>query len=130
MLKLCSCGSLVLAVIVITGCGAATKSKGKVSGEVSLDGKPMPDGEISFVVMGEPPETLAVKEGKFSGEVTHGEKRVEIRAYREGKIPPTATIKEAPKENYIAAKYNSASTLKATVSGSGVQPSKFEVKAE
>ena len=36
MLKLCSCGSLVLAVIVIAGCGAATKPKGKVSGEVSL----------------------------------------------------------------------------------------------
>jgi glycine betaine/choline ABC-type transport system substrate-binding protein len=130
MLKLLLTGSCLFAACALVGCGPPAKAKAKVSGEVLLDGKPMPEGSIMFVMTGEVPETLPVTNGTFTGEVSTGEKRVEIRAYREGKIAPTATIKEAPKENYIPAKYNSASTLKAKVTSSGIEPSKFEVTSQ
>jgi hypothetical protein len=121
---------LLCAVISQIACSPAKIPKAIVKGEVKLNGKAMADGEISFVFGGEPPETLMISNGTFSGEITIGEKRVEIRAYREGKIPETATLKEPIKENYIPERFNSASTLKATVSESGVEPSKFDVTSE
>jgi hypothetical protein len=130
MLKSLSVGCWLLTLVVLTGCAAGGKTKTRVNGEVLLDGKPLPEGEISLVVAGEVPETLTITGGKFSGDVTQGDKKVEIRAFREGKIPPTATIKEAPKENYVPAKYNSDSTLKAKVTSAGIEPAKFEIMSQ
>jgi len=130
MLKLLSVGGFLMALFLVTGCGPTAVPKAKVSGEVNLDGKPLADGEIAFVKPGDPPDVMKVTNGKFDGEATIGDKSVEIRAYKEGKVSPTATIKEATKENFIPAKYNATTTLKASVSATGVSPSKFDVKSD
>ena len=119
-----------LLLLLQTGCGPSVKPTILVSGEVTIDGKMMEEGEISFVEPGEVPETLPIQKGRFEGKLGLGEKRVEIRAYREGKIPETATLKEAPKENYIPARFNTESQIKATVSESGLEPSVFKVDSQ
>jgi hypothetical protein len=129
-------GSLALltAVLLSIGCSSGPKVEptAKVSGTVNLDGKPMNDGEISFV--GEPgtiPDILPVNAGAFEGSVKLGKKRVEIRAYRAGKPPPTATEPAGEiKENYLPDRFNDNSTLTAEVTASGVSPNKFEVQSK
>jgi len=114
----------------LAGCddGVAEPKLTKVSGTVSLDGAPMKEGEITF---SEPAkgavDTIKVVDGKFEGQVQPGEKRVEIRAYRPG-TPNTAMYgpdAKASPENYIPAKYNSESTIKASISEDGASGLEF-----
>jgi len=118
----------------MTGCSSPKtnfKAPLPVSGTVNLDGQPMPDGTITFIGDGGATEMLPVKEGKFSGPITPGKKRVEIRAMRQGK--PTKmgdTIIEGGPENFLPAMYNSDSKITAEVSGSGITPSTFDTKSK
>ncbi|HJZ57140.1 MAG TPA: hypothetical protein VKE74_19375 [Gemmataceae bacterium] len=125
---------LVLCVCLLAGgCSSANKAEKKVqvSGKVNIDGKPLPDGDITFT--GEPgtiPDSLPVKNGTFEGTVKLGRKKVEIRAYKTEKAPPTATggVTET-QVNYIPDRYNTRSTLSAEVTENGVNPSTFDVQA-
>jgi hypothetical protein len=105
--------------------------KTTVSGTVTLDGNPMPEGEILFAGPGEVPQVLDIKNGSFEGQVTVGTKRVEIRAYRQVQAVAAGGMykgEEVPgggssKENYLPARFNSESELTAEVTASG--PNKF-----
>lgn len=97
----------------------------EVRGTVTLDEKPLAEGEIYFVTLGMTPEILPIKDGGFAGQVRLGQRRVEVYAYRHAELPPTATMtSEASMENFIPAAYNSQSTLQATVEKRG--PNRFE----
>jgi len=104
-----------------------------VSGEVTLDGDPMPEGEIAFVKVSEGiRDMLPIKNGKFEGEVLPGDRKIEIRAYRIEKAGVEMYGDDAPESrvNYIPAKYNENSDLSATITESGPNELKFEVSSK
>jgi len=125
-------GLLLCVCLFAGGCAKKTTKMVPVSGTVTLDGQPLDDGDVTLV--GDPgtvPDSLPVKAGSFSGQAKPGKKRVEIRAFKTVKPPPTATgdVTET-KENYIPAKYNTDSTTTAEVTDSGLSPNKFEVQSK
>ena len=92
----------------------------QISGTVLLDGEPLPEGEIYFVNASEGRnDMLHIKDGKFAGKATLGERKVEIRAYEEVVSEDAKAMygadAQASRENYIPAKYNTESTLTATI---------------
>ena len=118
---------LCLLPLLFVGCSNKPKMV-SVSGKVTLDGKPLPEGEIIFASPGLVPETLPIKDGKYEGKVQVGNKRVEIAAYRDGPRQFMGTQDMGPsRENYIPARYNVNSTLKAEVSDSGPKEFDFAV---
>ena len=101
-----------------------------VSGEVIFDGKPLPEGEILFLpdnpVHG--PEAGKIKNGHFALRATAGSQRVQIRAARlipgaapspRGNVPAT--------EEYVPARFNSATVLTAEVRPEGPNAFKFDL---
>ena len=106
-----------------TGCGQSSDfDKVVVTGRVTLDGQPIPNGEIRFIpdagtkgpISGGP-----IKDGAYKAEgrggVPVGEHVVEIRAYRPQGGPQAAAAEGGPAEQYLAAKYNDQTTLRATI---------------
>lgn len=138
MTKWMSCLGILVLTSAIMGCGPAqvgptVATLADVGGSVQLDGKPMPEGEISFVVVGGGPNSLKVTDGKFSGKVAVGEQRVEIRMYRAGKpvmMDGKPSPGEPPQENYLPAKYSTGSTMKATIVAAGTKDLSFDVTSK
>jgi hypothetical protein len=131
--RLILCSTIILAIQLLTGCNSEPTPV-KVSGTVSVDGKPLANGAIYFSAPGNTPDTLAVTDGRFEGLVKPGEKRVEIHGYGKAGAKPEPTKGEQPpapeaKVNTLPSKYNEKSTLKATVTATGVEPSKFELQS-
>jgi hypothetical protein len=109
--------------VAAAGC-TRTAPQADVSGDVTFEGKPLAEGEIYFITLGKPPEILPIKDGRFAGKARVGQRRVEVYAYRRAELSPTATITtEAPRENFIPARFNSDSNLQADVKLSG--PNRF-----
>jgi len=119
-------GVLLLLVVgvFLNGClGSSSRREEKtypVKGTVMLDDQPMAEGEIYF----KNPATGSVhicqiKDGKFEGQASAGDKRVEIMAYKI-EIDPVAKEMygdqaEATRVNIIPPQYNVNSTLTAKV---------------
>ena len=123
-----------LTFVATSGCSGSSKKgpppKVAVKGTVTLDGKPIPDGEILFTVQDEAPQPLPIKDGSFSGEAMTGKNRVEIRAFKSGP-PPTTDPKGPPsKINIVPDKYNGKSTLTAEIPADGASSLKFEVTSK
>jgi hypothetical protein len=95
---------IFLVFVVIWGCTAAPPPPppvAKVSGKITLDGKPMATGNVYFNVPGQGPKEFEIKEGEFSGEAFTGKNRVDIVLQKDG--PPKSTDKKEPtKINAIA----------------------------
>jgi hypothetical protein len=127
-------GSIYLALVTLllaaVGCGSSMPAlkNAPVKGTVQLDGKPMTEGEVSFGIAGEVPIIIPVVNGAYVGEAVQGANRVEVRAYRQG-TPVMMGDQQfgGDKENYIPAKYNLQSTLKADVTAAGPNEFNFEV---
>jgi hypothetical protein len=122
-----------VALVFVSGCGGETIERATVSGNVTLDGKPMPSGQIRFIPTSEtggPIWSAWIKDGKYTTAGTKGtpvgELRIEIDAFRTPAsykgLPPAAEGEEAmiPQEQFLPAKYNTQSELKMTIPpGSG-----------
>jgi hypothetical protein len=122
---------VLLAFALYLGCAKREEPPVDVSGTVTLDDKPLPEGEVYFISLGKAPQILPIKDGAFAGKAMAGERRVEIRAYRQGTLPPTATVgAEPPRENYIPAKYNIESELKEEVKKPGPNTFEFKLKSK
>jgi hypothetical protein len=68
---------LMLLPVAALGCGGG--SKGTVSGEVSLDGKPLPAGNVIFTPANGPAVAGPIKDGKYTAEgVPTGDVRVSL----------------------------------------------------
>ena len=122
---------LVATAAVVTGCGRSKPAREMqpVTGSVTLDGKPLQEGEIYFkkTAAGEV-DILPVVAGQFQGEVGVGTRRVEIYAYHEKEVVPMpGEPPEKTRENYIPARYNVQSELTAEVAADDSSPLKFEV---
>jgi len=90
-----------------------------IDGSVTLDGAPLPDGDILFTPA-DPQfgsEAAKIKDGVYQATVRPGQHKVQIRASRPvpGKKGPMG---EQLIEDYIPAKYNDQSNLSIDVSAS------------
>lgn len=121
-----------LAFATAWGCGSSTdKPKTTaVKGIVTVDGKPMPEGEIYFVLSGQAPTTFPVKDGAFSGTGNVGKNAVEIRAYKTGPALLGDPNKSPTKVNTIPARFSDLSKLTADVTEGGANDFKFEINSK
>lgn len=119
----------MLAIAFFLGCGDSTP-KVKVTavkGTVTLDGKPMPDGELIFALAGQAPVVMDVKSGVYSGNAPVGNHKVEVRVFKVGPPMSTDPTKAPTKVNSLPDRFNNTSTLKAEVTASGPNEFKFDV---
>jgi hypothetical protein len=124
----------VVMPLLLAGCSASTgPAKHRVSGTVSLGGKPMPDGEVYFRLPATGAiEVFAVKAGAFGGAAAAGRHRIEIYRFEQPKptaaelekMDPMARVLATEKKNLIPAGYNTRSTLEADVQPG--EPNRFE----
>jgi hypothetical protein len=118
------------------GVGCSTYEKGAVvEGEVTLDGKPIPTGSISFDPVDGTTSTAGaeIKDGKYSVNVEPGLKNVKInaskvvgqkRAYEGDPNSPKVDITE----EYIPPRYNTQTELTYDVK-SGKNTKTFDLKS-
>ena len=124
----------VVMPLLLAGCAASTgPAKHRVSGTVSLGGKPMPDGEVYFRLPATGAiEVFSVKAGAFGGAAAAGRHRIEIYRFEQPKptaaelekMDPMARVLATEKKNLIPAGYNTRSTLEADVQPG--EPNRFE----
>lgn len=103
----------LLTLPLATGCSSGPRTY-KVTGAVTLDGKPVPMGDVLLVSDdgARGPDAAKIQDGRFELRSTAGKKRVEIRAHRQIGNGPMGPIYD----DYLPADYNSGSTLTAEVS--------------
>lgn len=123
--------SLTLSCLaMLSGCSSGTPKppeRANVSGTVTMNGKPMAEGEIQFEVTGQPPQVLQIKAGAFAGEVFVGKNRVGLMQMADGPPNPTSPG-ERIKVNKVSARfYGAATELSADVTASGASDLKFAV---
>ena len=107
-------GALLLAGVA--GCGDSGPPTYPISGAVTFEGKPLPTGSMTFIPQASSARTTVAKivDGQYATELTEGAWTVNIQAVREtGPVIPA--LGEAPREQYIPAKYNRESTLTVSV---------------
>jgi len=115
----------VMASMFSLGCGKKSGddiARAEVSGTVTLDGNPIPEGMISFLPEKGPAAQAPITDGKYSikdkGGVPVGTCKISIEAMKEtGKTLPGGATGQPEKEKvqYIPPKYNSKTTLTATI---------------
>ncbi|MCE9567832.1 MAG: hypothetical protein K8U57_38020 [Planctomycetes bacterium] len=125
---------LVLASI-ISGCGPGVPTPVPVHGKVTLDGKPLAEGQIAFVTPGQVPEFIDIRDGSYDGKAKWGSRKVEIAAYRPYQIPADIPksmhgLMEGGKENYLPDRYHSKTTLSAEILASGPNEFNFELSSK
>lgn len=119
--------ALCLCLFAVLGCGPKGPTMVPVSGNVTLDEKPLAEGTIYFkTVQTGASDPLPIKQGKYEGKVSEGERRVEITAYRT-KVVGTDKMKGEVQEALISSKFNSESKLTAKVVSDGKNTFDFAV---
>lgn len=113
--------------VLSVGCGKYGPPQAPVKGKVTLDGHPLPEGEITFLVSGNAPTILPIKDGEYQGKAVAGKNRVEIRAFVDG--PPLSTEPNGPptKLNYLPDRFSGHSKLQANVVAKGANDFSFPI---
>lgn len=112
-------GLSFLLILSVVGCGG---KEGQVSGKVTFDGTPVDDGRIQFRNKADGQAfSTGIKGGSYSLTCPPGEMAVEITASKiiPGKFDNSNGTPEPVGMMYIPAKYNSATTLTASVKSGG-----------
>jgi hypothetical protein len=120
---------LAVALVAVTaiGCGQSSDlDKVVVRGAVTLDGQPIPNGELRFIPTNGTKGPISggpIKDGAYlaqgRGGVPVGEHRVEIRAYRPATKPGQPVSPEGgPAEQYLDKRFNEQTTLTAKIEAS------------
>ncbi len=132
-----SCAVVFFLTSIITGCGGSSEGPKlvTVSGKITLNDAPLPNGDIIFRPANGTGHAYAGKitDGNYSIETEIGEKRVEIKSMRE---VPGKTTEDNPgevvnvREQIVPTEYNSESTLKTTVPKEGSSNTDFQLKGD
>jgi hypothetical protein len=100
-----------------------------IRGTVTLDGKPLPYGEIQFVTpsLGHL-DVCVIKNGRFTGQAGPGKRTVSFCAFREGaKDPETGA---AIRLNVIPPRYSTESNVEADVTAEGPNDFAFDLTSK
>jgi len=128
-----SVAALLLAAS-LAGCGGVVDDSVPISGSVTLDGAPLPSGTITFLPSdGVGPSAGAqIAEGKYETRAVPGPKQVTIVAQREKAGGTAAPNPHAgpPTEQYLPAKYNTRTELKADVPAEGSETVDFALTSK
>lgn len=120
---------LLLACLLLVGCGPTGPKTYPVSGTVMFNGEPLAKGQISFMPKDgkTAPTGGAITAGKYTVQALEGMKSVEITATREeGPVDPV--MGKARQKQYIPEKFNVSTTLEANVTPAG--PNTFDFKLD
>jgi|GEM_PF-488317 len=128
---------VVVLCVGAMGCTGSSGSvvgpkKGAVSGQVTLDGKPLAEGQLLLVdATGDPPRQYVadIRNGAFECDATPGEKIVQIRAFREGKEASGSPGSPDSFVQYLPARYNDQSELRATIKLEGANKLEFALQS-
>lgn len=127
-----------LVMIVSFGCGNSESERVPVSGTITLDGKPLASGAISFLPVGRGTSAgTTIFNGEFSitraSGPSPGRYRVEIDSYETTgeKIPDSDLVGRTTQRTrqVIPAKYNRESTWIVDVKSDGNKPFVFELRS-
>src|SRR5207248_8852791 len=114
----------------VAGCGDSGPKMYPVSGTVTFDDQPIPEGDIVFLPEEKQfgPDAGKIKDGKYAFRAKGGKKKVQIQASRliPGKKGPMG---EPAREDYIPPRYNTKTELTADV-GSGTSEFNFNLKSK
>ncbi len=130
---------LLIGLGLLVGCGRGSElPRAAVSGKVSYQGKPVPEGMITFVpIKGAkgPTANALIREGVYeviaAGGVPVGTHRVEVQAFRplnKRSNRPGFLEDMEPREQYLPSQYNRQSTLEITVEDKGKQTRDFDLE--
>jgi hypothetical protein len=123
-----------LAILWNLGCSKeqpkAAAPAADVKGTITMDGRPIPTGELHFESPSFPPRILKIKDGSFSGEAPVGKNQVELFLYVDG--PASEKYPGVPaKKNVAPVKYWGPKTiLEATVIAGGANEFKFDIRSK
>jgi hypothetical protein len=122
---------LFLTLAVLFGCDKSSGPKPvPVSGTVTLDNRPLAEGTVYFKTAATgATDALPVKDGKFEGSAEVGERRVEVTAYKT-QIQDLNGMKGEIKESLVGPRFNTNSTLTASVKADGPNTFKFDVASK
>lgn len=126
---------VLASLLPLFGCGGggdvAKVQTAKVKGKVTLDGNPMAKGKIVFdsSEAGVPASQIDVVNGSYEGTASVGKRTVRILAMRPAKPPAgmSGPGYDNMEENYLPAKYNTASKDTRDVVASGANEFDFTV---
>lgn len=120
---------LLIAFLCISVSCSKEQPEGIVQGEVRLDGKPLPDGNISFFSVDDrhAPASGTIQDGKFSVKVPVGKVRVVIHSLQI--IRPANLPDEGDARERVPEKYNINSQLRHDVVP-GENPVIFELSSK
>jgi len=130
--------AVLLCTIAVLGCNRSQgPRRAAVSGSVTLDGKPVPEGTITFLPSGDtqgPSAGGEIRDGAFDLNARQGPVvgtcRVEIRATRKTGEKVQFGVREADAvEQYIPQRYNTRSELTAAVIADEPNRLDFELTA-
>ncbi|MBB03403.1 MAG: hypothetical protein CMJ47_12200 [Planctomyces sp.] len=129
-----TCAAMVL-LFAAVGCGGGDSGPQTypVSGQVTYAGKPVASGRIAFLPpadAGGPSYAFELNEGRYTGEVSAGQKRVEIYGtFETGEMESDDTgEKQIPVLETLPDKYNQSSELEATISEGSNEDVNFELE--
>lgn len=128
--------ALLLTALLLAGCGRTGTGPDlyTVVGEVTLDGRPIPEGRILFRRADGDQKAFAaeIADGAYRLAAEPGQMKVEILASRivPGKFDTSNGGPEPVGEMYIPKQYNSESVLTAEVTPSGTNRIPFELQSK
>ncbi|MDR2438072.1 MAG: hypothetical protein LBE12_01710 [Planctomycetaceae bacterium] len=112
--------SILLPVLFLSSCSSNERGI-VISGNVTLDGTLIPNGQIHFLdLQTQVPVTAGIRNGKYSVSIEPGEKSVKVFAEKVvGKIPRDPNQPDSEMidktEQYVPKKFNDQSELKVTI---------------
>lgn len=126
---------ITLGLVVLIGCGNSGREvpeRFTATGTVTIDGKPLEKGTISFASpedakLGLAPGIGTIENGEYEVDTRPGKKTVKISAMEEYGEADVTGVKA--KRETIAAEFNEKTTLEADVTEEGENKFDFEVKA-
>jgi hypothetical protein len=124
--------TMIVSALLASGCGPARRSDtAPVTGQVTLGGRPIVDGDIRF----DPedprrgPRAARIERGHYAGQAPVGRNRVSITASGTTKNSPMVDGVRLP-VNIVQARYNDATTLTADVLSGETNTLDFAVEAD